>query len=141
MQVYLSFKPLPNGRQNALFTQEAQSPKSTPIRLRYDQYWKIYVFIFNEIGYYASIHDQIIAFLTNLNETFDFKRAVILLFIIQVGHQHALNESYLLKMHGGMKFQAHYCVKEDDLCMNVKHELGALSLSLKANVILIHLHE
>ncbi len=34
MQVYWSFTPLPNGRQNALFTQEAQSPKSTPITLR-----------------------------------------------------------------------------------------------------------
>lgn len=30
----LILSPLPNGRQNALFTQEAQSPKSTPITLR-----------------------------------------------------------------------------------------------------------
>jgi hypothetical protein len=37
MQVYWSFTNLPNGRQNALFTQEAQSPKSTPITLRDDQ--------------------------------------------------------------------------------------------------------
>jgi len=63
-----------------------------------------------------------------LNETFDIKRAVILLFIIQIGHQQALNRSYLLKMHGGLKFQALYCFKEDGLCMSVKHELGALSL-------------
>ncbi len=29
---------------------------------------------------------------------------------------------------------------EDGLCMNVKLKLGALSVSLKLNVILIHLH-
>jgi hypothetical protein len=111
-----------------LFTQGAQSPKSTPITLRDDQYWKIYIFLFNEIDSCASIHDQVIAFLTNLNETFDLKRTVILLFIIQFGHQHALNKSYLLKMHGGLKFQTLYCFKEDGLCMNIKHELGTLSL-------------
>ncbi len=111
-----------------MFTQEVQSPKSTPITLKDDQYWKIYIFLLNEIGHYASIHDQVIAFLTNFNETFYLKRVVILLFIIQVGHQHALNTSYLLKMHGGLKFQTPYCFKEDGLCMNIKHELGALSL-------------
>jgi hypothetical protein len=111
-----------------LFTQEAQSPKSTSITFTDDQYWKIYIFLFNEIGHYASIHDQVIAFLSNLNETFDLKRAVILLFIIQVGHQHALNRAYLLKMHGALKFQGPYCFKDNGLCMNVKHELGTLSL-------------
>jgi len=60
-----------------------------------------------------------------LIETFDVKKVVILLFIIQVGHQHALNRSYLLKIHGGLTFQAPYCFKEDGLCMNVKHELVA----------------
>jgi hypothetical protein len=90
-----------------------------------DQYWKINIFLFYKIGHYASIHDQVITFLTNLNETFDLKRAVILLFIIQIGHQHALNRSYLLKMHGGLKFQAPYCFKEDGLCMSIKHKLGA----------------
>jgi hypothetical protein len=54
--------------------------------------------------------------------------------------------NYLIKIYakgiGGWPWnQAHYIkVDKDDLCINIKSELGVLNFNLKLNVILIHLH-